>query len=354
MSRLVALSLTVALAACGSSRPAQTGGKAEPAEDPKAVVAKFEGGTVTRAELDELVKKDLKRMDEEHQQQRYELQRRAADQLLMRKVLEAKAKAQGVTPEQLVEQEVRSKLPQPTDAEMRALYDQAKAAGQQLPPYEDVKPQIVAYLQGQTGQDAARAFQDRLRAESKAEVLLPVYTPPRVEVSAVGPAKGPADAPITIVEFSDFECPYCTKAEESVKQVMEAYPGKVRVVYRDFPLPFHPNAPKAAEAAHCAGDQGKYWEMHAELFQHQKALDAPSLKEYAKHVGLDAAKFEKCLDSGEKASVVAEHKKAGEAVGVTGTPAFFINGIMLSGAQPFDAFKAIIDAELKNPQVAKK
>jgi protein-disulfide isomerase len=132
-----------------------------------------------------------------------------------------------------------------------------------------------------------------------------------------------------------------------VKEVLAQYGDKVRLVYRDFPLPMHPRAPKAAEAAHCAGDQGKYWEMHEKLFANPTKLEVGDLKGYGKDVGLDAGKFEKCLDSGEKAKVVESHRKAGEDAGVSGTPAFFINGRLISGAQPAEAFKAIIDEELK-------
>jgi protein-disulfide isomerase len=187
------------------------------------------------------------------------------------------------------------------------------------------------------------AFIDRLKKELNVKVALKA---PRHEVAAEGPSKGPATAPITIVEFSDFECPFCVKAEDTVKKVLDAYPGKIRLVYRDFPLPFHPSAQKAAEAAQCAGDQGKYWDMHEKLFANQKALEPAALKGYAKDLKLDQAKFDKCLDSGEKAKVVETNKKAGEKLGVTGTPAFFINGIQLTGAQPFEEFKSVIDQEL--------
>ena len=131
---------------------------------------------------------------------------------------------------------------------------------------------------------------------------------------------------------------------------MKAYPDKVRLVFRQFPLEFHKQAPKAAEAALCANDQGKFWEMHDTLFANQKELEVPKLKEYAKKVGLDTAKFDKCLDSGEKAATIKADQEAGAKVGVNGTPAFFINGIMISGAQPLDEFKSIIDSELKAKQ----
>ena len=195
--------------------------------------------------------------------------------------------------------------------------------------------------------ETRKVYLDKLRAEAKVETLLPPLLLPKIEVAATGPSRGPAKAPVTIVEFSDFECPYCVRAEEAVKQVLAAYPDKVRLVYRDYPLPIHARAQKASEAALCAGDQGKYWEMHEKLFANHKELEIDKLKQHAKDLALDAARFGKCLDSGEKATVVEASKKAGEEAGVTGTPAFFINGRPLTGAQPFEKFKEIIDHELR-------
>ena len=168
----------------------------------------------------------------------------------------------------------------------------------------------------------------------------------RKEVDAVGPSRGPKDAPVTIVEFSDFECPYCGAAHDTVEQVMSSYAGKVRLVYRQFPLSFHPHAAKAAEASLCAADQGKFWEYHEALFKNQKKLDLPDLKAHASEVGLDANKFGQCLESGDKKKAVDADQQAGLAAGVGGTPAFFINGIFLNGAQPLDEFKKVIDGEL--------
>jgi protein-disulfide isomerase len=336
----------VAAAACQAPRSAQPGQAAQK-QDPKAPVAKISGQTVTAGELDELVKKDLAQLDQQYQEQRYQLRRQALESLLRRRAFEAKAKTQGVTPEQLVEKEVAAKVPEPSDEEVRALYDRAKAGGQQLPPLDQVKGEISRFIRNQKGQGALVDYYENLKKEMGIEVLLPAYEPPKVAVDATGPSKGPANAPVTIVEFSDFECPYCVRAEPTVKDLLAAYPGKIRLVYRDYPLPMHKSAPKAAEAAHCAEDQGKYWEMHARLFASEGKLDLDNLKKYARDVGLDGGKFDQCLDSGEKAKLVEMHKKAGDEVGVTGTPAFFINGRQLSGAQPLDAFKAVVDLELK-------
>ncbi|HEY6099727.1 MAG TPA: thioredoxin domain-containing protein, partial [Anaeromyxobacter sp.] len=247
----------------------------------------------------------------------------------------------------LLNQEIASKIPEPSDEEIRALYERAKAGGQQLPPLEQVKPDIARFIKNQKGQAALADYYEALKKEMGIEVLLPAYEPPKVAVAATGPTKGPADAPITIVEFSDYECPYCVRAEPTVKDLLAKYPGKIKLVYRDYPLPMHPKAPKAAEAAHCAGDQGKYWEMHDKLFATGAKLDLPDLKAQAREVGLDGGKFDRCLDSGEKAKEVESHRKAGDEAGVSGTPAFFINGRLISGAQPLEAFTAIVDQELK-------
>jgi protein-disulfide isomerase len=274
------------------------------------------------------------------------MKRQALDSMVMKRIVEAKAKAAGKTAEEFVKSELVDKMPPPTDAEIQQVYDAAKAQGRDLPPMAQVKETIVRFIQQQKAQAAAQAYYDKLKAEAKVEILLAPYRAPRQNVEAKGPSRGPANAPVTIVEFSDFECPYCGRGEETVAEVVRVYGDKVRVVYRDLPLPMHANAPKAAEAAHCAGEQGKYWEMHAKLFANQRALEIPALKGYAKDLKLDQAKFDKCLDSGATAALVEEGRKAGTELGITGTPAFFVNGVMISGAQPFDAFKEIIDVEL--------
>jgi len=161
------------------------------------------------------------------------------------------------------------------------------------------------------------------------------------------PVKGPASAPVTLVAWSDFQCPFCSRAVPTVRQVEEAYKGKVRIAFKQFPLPFHDKAHLAAEAALAANEQGKFWQMHDKLFANQQALDRPSLEKYAQELGLDMAKFKAALDSGKFKDKVDAEDKEGAAFGVTGTPTFFINGTRLVGAQPFESFKAAIDKELK-------
>jgi protein-disulfide isomerase len=162
------------------------------------------------------------------------------------------------------------------------------------------------------------------------------------------PVKGPRSAKVTIVEWSDFQCPFCGRVEPTVTKVLEEYPKDVRVAFKQLPLPFHNNAHTAAEAALAAKAQGKFWEMHAKMFANQQALDRPSLEKYAQEIGLNVDKFKADLDSGKWKKKVDDELAEGNKIGARGTPSFFINGKSFVGAQPFEAFKAKIDEELKN------
>ncbi|MFO0582892.1 MAG: DsbA family protein [Anaeromyxobacter sp.] len=345
-TRFLTVAALLALAACKSQAGAPAG--TQPAQvDPKAAAAKFDGVTITNAEVDEHAKDGLKKMDLDYLKGRHELRRQSLDDLIIRKILAKKIGKPEVTDQDLQEflgKEVAKRTPDPTDVEIQAVYDQAKASGRQVPPLDAaVKAQIAQGLKGRRMQSEADAYMAELKKDAKVEVLIPAFTMP-VKVDG-GMEKGSKNAKVTIVEFSDFECPFCAQAEPTVKQILGAYGDKVRLVYMDFPLEFHKRAPKASEAAHCAGDQSKYWEMHERLFSSRK-IDIPDLKAHAKDLGLDTAKFDKCLDSGEKAKVVEKFKKQGEENGVSSTPAFFINGRPVAGALPFEEFKKIIDEEL--------
>jgi protein-disulfide isomerase len=340
--------LVFAAAACGKGRTPAAERASAASSNPSAPVAKIGGEVITAGELDKAAKAQLARLESEHAEQVHGAKSQALDQMIEKRLLEAQAKKENTTSDKLVDREVTSKLTTLSDADLKTNYDQMQARGQQLPPFEQVKGQLANYLKDRKASDLRKAYLDKLRGAAKVEIMLPPLLPPKVEVAAEGPAQGADKAPVTIVEFSDFQCPFCSRAEETVKQVMDKYKGKVRLVYRDYPLPFHNMAQKASEAAQCAGDQGKYWQMHEKLFANQSALAVPQLKGHAKALGLDASKFDKCLDSGEKAKVVEASKKAGDEAGVNGTPAFFINGRLISGARPFENFKEIIDYELSN------
>ena len=161
--------------------------------------------------------------------------------------------------------------------------------------------------------------------------------------------KGDKNAPVTIVEWSDFECPYCARFyEQTLNLIDEQYikTGKVKLIYRDYPLGFHNNAQKAAEAAECSDEQGKFWEMHNLLFEKGVTGGVSSFKQFAVDLGLNANEFNDCLNSGEMAAEVAKDMQDGQAAGIRGTPGFIINGQLVSGAQPFANFQQVIEAEL--------
>jgi protein-disulfide isomerase len=296
--------------------------------------------TITRSELDDHVRAKLIELEN----QRYEALRDGLDEMIADELVKREAKARSVTPEQLEQQEVTAKTPAPTDAEIQKLYEENKAqlGGQTL---EQVKPRIVEYLKDQKAEERKAAFIAELKQKYKTTIAL---RPPVVEVASAGrPEKGGGPkAPITIIEFSDYQCPFCKRAEGVVDQVMKTYGDKVRLVFRDFPLPFHPLARPAAEAANCANAQGKFWDYHAKLFASQPALADDNLKQYAKDVGLDSAKFDQCLANKPFKAAIDKDVEDGTKAGVNGTPAFFVNGRMLSGAQPFEKFKEVIDDEL--------
>jgi protein-disulfide isomerase len=212
---------------------------------------------------------------------------------------------------------------------------------------ELMAPAIRRYLQDQQS-DAARAslIADLRKAGPEVRML---FDAPRhtIEVTADDPAIGPASAPVTLVEFSDFQCPFCQRVAPTLKQVKQKYGDKVRVVWKDFPLTqIHPQAFKAGEAAHCAAEQGKFWEYHDRLFANQQLLQPNDLKQHAADLGLEPKAFNSCLDSSKYGERVRDGVAEGGQVGVNSTPTIFINGRRLSGAQPYEVFVAAIDEEL--------
>lgn len=312
---------------------------------PATTVATINGVPITAAQLDEKIGKELQRSSQEFAEKVHEMRQQMLESMILEQLLETEAAEKGVTVEELIEAEITAKAEKPSEEELQSAYDRF-VKGRYDVTFEQAKPQLVQEMGREQVAVRAKAYFDELKEKYKVKTSLPTPAVQRVEVAATGPSKGPANAPITIVEFSDFECPFCSKVNPSIDQVMKDYAGKVRVVFRNYPLPFHAQAPKAAEAALCADDQGKFWEMHDQLFAHQQELSVEDLKAHAKALELDQAKFDECLDSGAKAAQVAQDMAEGGEAGVSGTPAFFINGRLISGAQPFEEFKKIIDEEL--------
>ncbi len=332
-------------------------GCGQPKSNPGQPLARIGDQTITWSDLNKAFQEDnkdsdldshLAQLQLQYQMQVYQAKRQALESIIQKRVLEAQAKQEGLgSADELVkkkQQEFAAKIPDPSDAQVQSVYEQAKASGQQLPPLEQVKGDIVTYLKTPKMRDDLVNYYEGVKKDQKVKMLL---LPPQVTVEATGPARGPKGAPITIVEFSDFQCPYCIQAEKTVSELLKAYPDKIRLVYRDFPLPSHPLAPKAAEASHCADAQGKYWELHDRMFGAEGKIEVGDLKKLAREIqGLDGDKFDKCLDGGEMKKVVDAHHAAGEKIGISGTPAFFVNGRFLNGAMPLQEFKSIIDADL--------
>src|SRR5437762_6729190 len=274
----------------------------------------------------------------------YDARHAALDDLIANRLMDDAAKAQGIDRSALVEKEITSKVQTVTDFDVNTWYDANKARVQGA-PLEQVRQPIRQYLTQERMQAVRSDYLDTLKRKTPVRVML---EPPRQAVSAAnGPAKGSASAPIEMIEFSDFQCPFCLRADPTVQQVLNAYGDRIRFVYRHYPLPNHPNARPAAEAAACAGGQGKFWPYHDRLFAKPSELSAGDLKHAAAELGLDAAKVNASLDTHKEKPQVDADVHAGEEAGVDGTPAFFINGRMISGAQPFDVFKKVIDEELK-------
>src|SRR5262249_35102670 len=236
-----------------------------PADARTAIVARIDGDAITQRELEDSLRGRLQMAEAEYKEKVHDLKSDGLEQMIDDRLVARKAKAAGITPDALLEREVVQKVQLPTDAELRALYDQAKESGRELPPFDAIKAEIARFIKEKKIEQATQTYRDKLRAEAKIENLLPAPDLPRVDVAPDGPARGAAAAPATIVEFSDFQCPYCGRAEPTMKRILDAYKGKVRIVHKDFPLPGHDNAPKAAEAARCASDQGKFWEMHDKM-----------------------------------------------------------------------------------------
>jgi protein-disulfide isomerase len=332
---LVLVAALGALPACAQPKAAAAGS----ASGSNQVLAVVNGKPVTEADVRQANADQFKSLDREYQQNVHQLLENSLDQAVQDRLLEAEAASRKVTKDQLL---AEIKPAAVTDADVDAFYEQNKA---QIPrPKEQVAAQIKTYLEQQGQQKARSEYFKTLQAKYKVDYKL---EPIRVEVAATGPAKGPASAPVTIVEFSDFQCPFCSRLTPTLKQVEDKYGDKVRLVFRQYPLPFHQNAQKAAEASLCAADQGKFWELHDAMFGNQGELGVDQLKAKAASLGLNADKFNKCLDSGEKAAAIQADVKAGSAAGVSGTPAMFINGRFISGAVPIDQITNVIDDELR-------
>jgi protein-disulfide isomerase len=304
------------------------------------------GGTViTRDDLGADIRAKLEELYNESEQRRLHLLWVGFEDAAGRLLMAQEAKKRGVSVESLREKEVLARVTVPTEDEIQQFYDQnADRIGVD---FKTAAPHIKAELVAERAQAVERAFIDRLREQTPVKYTLPVPNLPRHKVEVGdGPSWGKRDATVTIIEFSDFQCPYCARASVIIKKLQELYPNDLRVEFRDFPLAQHPSAREAAEAAHCAEEQGKFWEYHDLLFANARALDTDDLKKYAADANLDAQAFASCLGSDRPKSAVDASIALGQKAGVEGTPAIFINGIKLIGLLPLPLMQAFIEHEL--------
>lgn len=325
----------------------QAAGDVASAQDDSRVVARVDAQSITIAELDSRVAYRLATL----QAQEYRLRRRILDEMIAGKLLEHEAALRGWSVDELLRVEIEEKARKVTEEEARVVYDSAKR------PLAGVSEEeaLTAIATGMRQQRLARRRADFLNG-LKTKVRIEVHLePPRVPVdSSDDPSWGPSDASVSIIIFSDFQCPFCAQVAETLRQVKTQYGDRVRLVYRDFPLPNHRDAPKAAEAGACAAEQDKFWPMHDVLFKNQSALSIANLERYAAEAGLDPRAFADCLNSGAHAREWEQDRADGERYGVGGTPAIFINGVPLLGAPPLQALVDFIEEELQRIERANR
>lgn len=313
-----------------------------PGQSPKPI-ATVAGQPVFEDQLPAPARQQLQKI---HQQE-YELTVQGLNAVIEQKLLEAEAKKKGVTIQQFVAAEVDAKVADPSPEELNAYYLARKDELNQ--PLDEVREQLQQALKSLKVQQARQTYARSLleQAEGSGEVIV-LLRPERIEVS-FDPArlKGSPDAPVRIVEFSDYSCPYCRRAEATLSELRAKYQGKVSQAYRDYPLrEIHPHAQMAAEASRCAAEQGKFWEYHDLLFANSEKQTPDDLRAYARVLQLDGNRFDSCLSSGRYKPQIDQDVQDGTRTGIVGTPGFFINGIYLDGAQPAAVFERIIDEEL--------
>lgn len=317
----------------------QTQKTAPAAASGNEVVAKIDGTPITQADIMGKHKADFDSVDREYQQKRHQLLENYTNQTINDQLLDKEAAARGVSRDQVLGSLV---VPPVTDADVDSFYEKNQA--QIGRPKEQIVDQIKAYLKQQNNARVQDVFFKELRAKYKVDMVL---EPLRIDVAATGPVRGAADAPVTIVEFSDFQCPFCSRLVPTLEQVMTKYGNQVKLVFRQYPLTIHPFAEKAAEASLCANDQGLFWKMHDAMFHDQQGLAVDGLKAKAVSIGANADKFNQCLDSGQYAQAVRSDIDAGNSAGVSGTPALFVDGRFINGAVPLEDITKIIDDELQ-------
>jgi len=310
--------------------------KAQVGTQSDAVVAQVSGHSLTANDLQQ--KESGKLLQARYAY--YMSQRKALEELIDDQLLANAAQAQGLTVDQLLEKEVYRQVKDPTEDQLQVYYEGIDTKES----FEDVRTQVLEHIRETRRNKAKAAYIDGLRKKANITVFL---MPPVTSVDTAGAyVRGPRDAEVMVVEFADYECPYCEKVNPYMQQLRKEYGDKVAIVFKDFPLPMHHKAQKAAEAARCAGEQGKFWEYHDVLFYSGGALGVPQLKEHARVLKLNGEQFDQCLDNGEMAAAVKKDLEEGKSMGLTGTPSFFVNGHFFSGAVDYGLVRQMVEQQL--------
>lgn len=319
---------------------------------PGPVVARIDAEPIHQNDVDQWLKDDWLRGIKEDPAELYELRRAGVEGVIDDALIDRAAAGTGLSSDDYLDRESASLGPV-TDAEIDGFYQRHKDRIQPAEPLETLRPKIRNFLEAERAVRVVSALRGAARIEI---VMIPPPRPPvaRQEIPPGGVSRGPDGAPVTIVEFSDYQCPFCGRAEHTLRQLDELYPGKLRFVYRHLPLEFHDNALPAARAAVCAERQSRFWDYHDLLFANQRALSAAHLLQYATQLELDEASFRACLEAAATFQRVADDVAAGTTAGATATPTFFINGIALRGAQELEVFRKIIDQELADQELANR
>ncbi|HWP43751.1 MAG TPA: thioredoxin domain-containing protein, partial [Blastocatellia bacterium] len=311
--------------------------------DRARVFATVEGDPVTSADIEDA----LKPLVFEAQERVYDLRRRWLELKINDMLLEQEAQKRKITTRALLEAEVGASPSPVTEEDARKFYDENRE--RLKGDFAQLKDQIAQYLSGLEQRRREEAFAERLKKAASIEIFLREPEPPVFSIATDDqPSKGNPDAPVTIIEFTDFQCPSCAEAQPVLDELIKEYGDRVRLVVRDFPLARHADAARAAEAAEAAREQGKYWEYIAILFQNQSALGVDKLKEYATRLGLDKKRFDEALDSGKYAEKVQRDLSDGYRIGINSTPTIFING-KRAREKTREALKTAIEAALKVP-----
>jgi protein-disulfide isomerase len=329
---------------CSLSLGAFAATTAKPAVPAPGIVAEVDGEKITTEQLEKSIAVEVSGL----QEQIYRLKKQRLDTMIDDRLLASEAARQKVSVTELVDKEVTAKISLVAEQDIDAFYqaNRERIKGVDNP---QIRQQIRQYLQNQRLAAERDKYLQSLRAKAAIAVNLPAPPPVRVEVSALGtlPFRGPANAPVTIVKFEDFQCPFCRQVQSTFTQLESRYGDKIRVVHRDFPIDqLHPQARRAAEGARCANEQGKFWAYHDRVYAAVLSADPNQLSALAKDVGLDVDAFDRCLAGGQFKAAVQADLAEGTKLGVSSTPAFFVNGRLIVGAQPLDAFTRVIDEEL--------